>query len=178
MTFSIEQLETVLMRARLILSTGEFWVAVAFLIALVVAVKFIFPKVSSALAQQQQTIADRFLEVEQRLALAEKKYAQAKSNMETLTDQLSRLDAEFDLKVSEVLNNWNAEKEVLLKKHAVVFEKNLGHVENHVRVKFLDELVNISCAALETTLKKVITPKKHDLVLLKNIETLKMIKTQ
>lgn len=160
----------------MILQTAEFWVAVAFAMAVVIALKLIVPKVVAALTGEQSAVIKKFDDAEKILALAEKKYAEAKESLDTLDQQIEVLETEFDKRVSDVLNRWSVSKEELLQKKGAVHKKSLEHAANHMHVRFLNSLVDLSCDALEETLQQLVSSRNHSMVLNHNLQTLKLMK--
>lgn len=158
------------------LQTAEFWVAIAFIIAVVVALRLVVPKAVSSLRDEQKRIADKFDEAEQVLGRAEKKYADAKASLEGLQAEFKMLEADFDKRVSEILNTWNGDQTVLVKKKTALHQQALEHAANHMHTNFLNAFVDISCDGLEVVLKQLIKAKNHEHVLLQNLETLKLVK--
>ncbi len=143
------------------INTPEFWVAIAFLIASIAAIKFIVPKLVSGLVGYQSSIENLFLTAETALKAAERKYAIAKANHDDLSAVLKAIEHDFECRVARHLEDWSAQRQHMLERSAQLKASKLHHAQHKFKQELYHNIVDACVDAVRTYWIKHFTSSQH-----------------
>jgi F0F1-type ATP synthase membrane subunit b/b' len=129
------------------ISTAEFWVFIAFLICLGLSVKLVVPKIITILTVYQKNVEDMFVDAENTLLGAQRKFAATKERVEGADIEMVRIETEFESKVNYQLQTWDNQKKKLVAKYHQAQELGLQHLKNHMENELYNQII-LSCENL------------------------------
>lgn len=129
------------------INTAEFWVFIAFLICLGLSVKLVAPKVIAMLTVYQKNVEDMFVDAEDTLLGAQRKFAATKERLEGSDIEMIRIETEFESKVNHQLQTWDNQKKKLVAKYQQAQELGLQHLKNHMDNELYNQII-LSCENL------------------------------
>lgn len=122
-----------------IISTAEFWVAVAFLICVLISVRLVLPNLSQGIENYQQAVQQTFKDAETKLTYAKKKLKLAQAEAEALQDATADLKKDSSGRIRRYKREW---------------EKQRTHIQSYYY-----SLQQYRIQALDTQLKQTIVAK-------------------
>lgn len=152
------------------INAPELWVGVAFLICIVIFVKLILPKLQGQVGAYQQKVENGFLEAESVLLSAEKKFAAAKELLDAMSDIVSDIEQDFEIKINTQLKEWTDRKEKIAMKYGQTKEYHLHSINNHIKNKICFNLVAATSNVLKIYFEKNIKAKDHQKIVLDSLK--------
>lgn len=152
------------------INTPELWVGIAFLICIVLFVKLILPKLQGQIASYRQKVESGFLEAENILFAAEKKFAAAKELVDALPDIVLDVEKDFEIKINDQLKEWADRKEKIAMKYEQTKEYHLRSINNHIKNKICFNVVAATSNVLKIYFEHNIKAKDHQKIVLDSLK--------
>lgn len=158
------------------INTPEFWVGIAFLMCMGIAVKIIFPKLNIFIEAHQRSVENVFLDAEGVLLSAQKKISAAQKALDELPQLMSELEANFEAKINVQLTEWQAQQEKIFKKHKQIEEYTLHGLAIHLKSKMYYAIIVGSMNVLQIYLTRHMNAVVHQKIVQKSLELLRTFK--
>lgn len=153
-------------------NSAEFWVAVGFMIAALIAFKKVMPSIKDSLSDQQAAIEKRFADAEALLFLAEKKFAAAQSSIAEFPDIEADLNHHLEKRINHSLHHWSDEKKKIEIRFQHTHDVTFQHLKDHSEMMVYDAVVKGCTQVLTEVFKQKITAKAHQQLVLHAIRSL------
>jgi F0F1-type ATP synthase membrane subunit b/b' len=157
------------------INTAEFWVGVSFAICVGISFKLIVPVVKSNLDMYQKSIEQMFLEAENVLVAAQKKFGAAKNQLEALPHITQTMTEDLNVEINQKLNEWKSQQSKILLKYQHMQEHKVQSLKNHSEAQIYSMITQAFLNLMGACFKQSFTYKLQQQMILSAIKELPKI---
>ncbi|MDP3641140.1 MAG: hypothetical protein Q8R43_01730, partial [Alphaproteobacteria bacterium] len=95
------------------------------------------------------------------LQASEKKFSLTQERLDALPSLITKMEKDFDLKVSHLLQAWSVQQEKITIRYRSLQEHKLQHLNDHAQSQGYAVISNVCVAALQAYVNQHMNAKKH-----------------